>query len=144
MKDKRGLHLKLQEMIDCYATANLLKEMDLMKKGGEEDKQEAALKWLALSILHGIDARAKKVSIVKTEEGDFRVTAEYRSAELPVPDAETANQLIPTVRGITYLEEAKGKVPLAVGVRNSSIDMEVKVKTEDGEEKVTLKFPKDL
>lgn len=144
MKDKRGLHLKLQEMIDCYATADPLKEMDMMKQGDEEDKEEAALKWLALSILHGINARAKKVSIVKTKEGDFKMTAEYRSSELPHPDEATASQLIPTVRGITYVDEPKGKVPLALGVRNGSLDMEVKVKAEDGEEKVTLKFPKDL
>lgn len=143
MKDKRGLHLRLQEMIDCYATADPLKEMDMMPKE-EEDREEAALKWLALSILHGINAHAKKMSIYKSKEGDFKVTVEYRGSELPKPDESTASQIIPTVRGITYIEEDKGKVPLVVGIRNSSIEMGVKVKSEDGEEKVTLKFPKDL
>jgi hypothetical protein len=143
MKDKRGLHLKLQEMIDCYATTDPLKEMDMMKQG-EADTEEGPLKWLALSILHGINAHAKKISIVKTREGDLNITVEYRGSQLPTPAAATANELIPTVRGITHLEEPKGKIPLTVGIRDSSIEMQVKVKLEGDKEKVTLKFPKDI
>lgn len=143
MKEKRGLHLKLQEMIDCYATTDPLKEMEGMKAEAG-DKEEGALKWLALSILHGINAHAKKVSIVRTKEGNIQVTAEYRGSELPVPDEGTAGQLIPTVRGITHLDEPKGKIPLSVGIRDGSIEMRVKVKSGDDGEKVTLKFPKEL
>ena len=53
MKEKRNLHLKVQEMCDCYATADPLKEMSIVKN--DEDKEEAALKWLALATLHGIN-----------------------------------------------------------------------------------------
>jgi len=143
MRDKRGLHLRLEEMLDCYATSDPLKEMEMMKKG-EGDPQEAALKWLALSILHGINARAKKMSIAKTEAGDFTVTVEYRGSQLPSPGETTARQVIPTMRGITHIDEVKGKVPLILGIQNSSIELDVKIKSEDGKEKVTLKFPKDL
>jgi hypothetical protein len=51
MKEKRNVHLKVQELCDCYATNDPLKEMSVVKNGS--DKEEAALKWLALASLHG-------------------------------------------------------------------------------------------
>ena len=51
MKEKRNLHLKVQELCDCYATNDPLKEMSEIK--GDDDKEEAAIKWLALAALHG-------------------------------------------------------------------------------------------
>jgi hypothetical protein len=42
---------------------------------------------------------------------------------------------------IAHIEGDKGKTPLALGIRNSSIDLNVKLKTKDGGKKVTLKFP---
>ena len=55
MKDKHSLHLKVQELCDCFATTDPLKEMSLLEKDAEGSG--AALKWLALAILHGINAR---------------------------------------------------------------------------------------
>ena len=48
MKDKRSLHLKVQELCDCYATTDPLKEMSIVKD--DEDQDEAGLKWLALTL----------------------------------------------------------------------------------------------
>jgi hypothetical protein len=45
------------------------------------------------------------------------------------------------VREITHIEGDKGKSPLALGIRNDSIELQVKIKTKDDIEKVTLKFP---
>ena len=42
MKDKHSLHLKVQELCDCFATADPLKEMSLLEK--DDDRTEAALK----------------------------------------------------------------------------------------------------
>ncbi len=39
MKDKQSLHLKIQELIDCYATTDPLKEMSTVK---DDNEQEAA------------------------------------------------------------------------------------------------------
>jgi hypothetical protein len=39
------------------------------------------------------------------------------------------------------LEGEKGKTPLAVGIRDGNIEMNVKLKEEEGGESVTLKFP---
>ena len=139
MKDKRSLHLKVQELCDCYATTDPLKEMSELAK--EEEKDEAALKWLALASLHGINSNAKKVSIHKRAGGDVKVIAEYRDAELPSPGAQIGDKIIDAVRGITHLEGEKGQSLLALGIRDGAIDIKVKLKKEGGNESVTLEFP---
>ena len=45
------------------------------------------------------------------------------------------------VREITHIEGAKGKSPLALGIREDSIELQIKMKSKDEGEKVTLKFP---
>jgi hypothetical protein len=139
MKDKESLHKKTQEFIDCFATTDPLKEMSELGKGGDEE--EEALKWLALAALHGINMNAKKISISKSEGGQFNITAQYRDKTLPSPGADVGQKIIDLVRGITHLEEEKGKTVLALGIRDGSIDLKVKIKKEKNEEKITLKFP---
>ena len=139
MKEKRNVHLKVQELCDCYATNDPLKEMSTVKN--EEDKDEAALKWLALTALHGVNGNAKKISISRSEDGEISVTAKYRESELPSPGADVGAKIIEAVREITHIEGDKGKTPLALGIRNDSIEIQVKMKTKEGQEKVTFKFP---
>ena len=139
MKDKQSFHLKVQQLIDCYGDTEPLREMAIIEK--DADKDEAALKWLALATLHGINAGAEEISIRKGSDGKVRVSAEYRVAELPSPGAEIGEKIIKTVRGIAHIEGDKGKSLLALGVRDSSIDITVKVKKDKNGESVTLKFP---
>ena len=139
MRDKHSLHLKVQEFCDCYATTDPLKEMSDLEK--DVDKEEAALKWLALATLHGINANAKKISIMKTKEGTVKVMAEYRKTDLPPPDSDIGGKIIEVVRGITHMEGDKAKTPLALGVRDGSIELTVKLKSTDDGEKVSLNFP---
>jgi len=139
MRDKHSLHLKVQELCDCYATTDPLKEMSDLEK--DVDKEDAALKWLALATLHGINANAKKISIMKTKEGTVKVTAEYRKTDLPAPDSDIGGRIIEVVRGITHMEGDKAKTPLALGVRDGSIELTVKLKSSDDGDKVSLKFP---
>ena len=139
MKDTENLHKKVQELCDCYATTDPLKEMSEVK--GDEDKNEAALKWLALAALHGVNSNAKKVSISQTEDGKVKVSAEYRTADLPSPGPDVGNNIFEAVRQITHLEGGKGKTALALGIRDSSIELTVKVKSKDGLQRVTIKFP---
>ena len=139
MKEKRNVHLKVQELCDCYATNDPLKEMSTVKN--EEDKDEAALKWLALTVLHGVNGNAKKIAITRSEDGEISVTAKYRKSELPSPGSEVGVKIMEAVREITHIEGDKGKTPLALGIRNDSIEIQVKMKSEEGKEKVTLKFP---
>jgi hypothetical protein len=139
MKEKRNVHLKVQELCDCYATNDPLKEMSVVKN--DEDQDEAAVKWLALAALHGVNNNAKEVSITRFADGNVRVTARYREAELPSPGSEVGSKIMETVREITHIEGHKGKSPLALGIRNDSIELRVKLKEKEGREKVTIKFP---
>ena len=138
MKEKRNVHLKVQELCDCYAANDPLKEMSTLKS--DQDKEEAALKWLALAALHGVNSNAKKVSIARSKDGAITVSAKYRESELPSPGADIGARILEAVREITHIEGGEGKSPLALGIRNDSIEIQVKMKSEENGEKVTLKF----
>jgi hypothetical protein len=139
MKEKRNLHLKVQELCDCYATNDPLKEMSTIKN--EEDQDEAALKWLALTALHGVNGNAEKITISRSKDGEINVTANYRRSELPSPGSDVGTKILEAVREITHIESDKGKTPLALGIRNDSIEVQVEMTSEEGKENVTLKFP---
>jgi hypothetical protein len=139
MKEKRNLHLKVQEMCDCYATGDPLKEMSIVKN--EEDKEDAAVKWLALAALHGVNNNAEKITITRSSDKTVRVVAEYRESELPSPGSKVGGKIVDTLREITHIEEDKGKTPLSLGIRNDSVNLQIKFKAKDGKEKITIKFP---
>jgi hypothetical protein len=113
--------------------------MSVIKNDG--DKDEAALKWLALAALHGVNGNAKEVTITRSKTGEVRVTAKYRESDLPSPGSEVGAKIMEALREVTHIEGAKGKTPLALGIRNDSIELQVKMKEKEGKEKVTLKFP---
>jgi hypothetical protein len=139
MKEKRNLHLKVQELCDCYATNDPLKEMSDVKN--DENKDEAAVKWLALAALHGVNDNAKEVTVTRTADGQVAVTAKYRESDLPSPGSQVGAKILDAVRGITHIEEGQGESPLALGIRNDSIELQVKFESEKDQEKVTIKFP---
>jgi hypothetical protein len=139
MKEKRNLHLKVQELCDCHATSDPLKEMSVVQN--DSDKEEAALKWLALAALHGVNNNAEEVTISRYADGNVRVTAKYRESELPTPGTEVGSKVMEAVREITHIEGSEGKSQLALGIRNDSIALQVKMKEKEGREKVTIKFP---
>jgi len=140
MKEKRSQHLKVQELIDCFATTDPLREMSLIPK--EKDVDEAALKWLALAVLHGVNFNAKKITLSVAKGGEVAVTAKYRKAELPSPGAGVGAKVVDALRQITHFEGKKEKGPLAIGVRNDSLELTVSVEREAPGESVVLKFPK--
>ena len=139
MKDSQNLHLKVQEHCDCFATTDPLKEMSIVKN--DQDHEEAALKWLALAALHGVNGNAKEISISRSEDGRVSVTAKYRESELPSPGEAVAGKIFEAVGDITHIEGGKGKTPLALGIRQDSIELKVKVKQKKGREKISIKFP---
>ncbi len=141
MLNKESSHKKMQELCDCYAETDPLREMAALSK--DADKDEAALKWIALAVLHGIDGNAKEISLETTTDGAVRVMAEYRDTELPAPTKEIGDKIMKAFREITHVEEGNGEIPLAVGIRDSSIEILAKVKHKHGGEKITLKFGKE-
>ncbi len=139
MLDKRTLHMKVQEQCDCFATTDPLREMaDLVN---EQDSEEGALKWIALAVLHGIDRNAKKISLRRTADGQVSVTAKYRESELPRPPAQIGRKVFDAVKGITHIEGDKGKTPVVIGIRDSSIEIEFKLGHDGAEEEIVLGFP---
>lgn len=139
MKDSGSLHLKVQELCDCYATNDPLKEMSEIAR--DTDQDEAALKWLSLAALHGVTSNAKKIKLFVGNDGTVQVTAEYRESELPSPGADVARKIVEALTEITHIEGGKGKTPLALGIRDSSIELKVKMKPKDGGSKISIKFP---
>ena len=140
MKDSGSVHKDIQEMCDCYSTTDPLREMSVLKN--DANKDEAAVKWVALAALHGVNNNAEKISIRRSGDGQVTVHAEYRITELPSPGKEVGQKIFDAIRNVTHIEGAKGKTDLALGMRESSIDLEVKLKREESGEKVTIKFPK--
>lgn len=139
MKDPASLHVKVQELCDCYATTDPLKGMSELAH--DADKGEAALKWLSLAALHGVNSSAKEIELFVGGDGSVRVSAEYREAELPSPGSEIAKKIVDALAEITHLEGGKGKTPLALGIRDSSIELEIKMKPKHGGNKISIKFP---
>jgi hypothetical protein len=139
MLDKRTLHMKVQEQCDCFATTDLLAEMAALVK--EQNSEEGALKWIALAVLHGIDRNAKKISLRRTANGGISVTAKYRESELPRPPAPIGRKVFDVIKGITHIEGDKGKTPVVFGIRDSSIELEVKLGHDGDDEEVVLNFP---
>lgn len=139
MKDASSLHQKIQNLCDCFTANDPLKEMSDLKK--ETDLEEAAQKWLALAVLHGINSNAANISITTTADGNARVTAEYRTADLPSPGGPIAEKVISTARAVTHIEDVSGDSTLAFGIRNNSMDLNVKSTHEGGREKITITFP---
>ncbi len=148
MKDTESVHKKVQEMCDCYATTDPLKEMSILSS--DADKQEAAVKWLALAALHGVNHNAEKISIRRSGEGKVTVYAEYRTTELPSPGTDVGQKIFEAARDMTHIEGEKGKTDLALGIRDSSIELEGQVeeerrgRTADSEIPSIASFPKWL
>lgn len=139
MKDAVNLHQKVQGLCDCFAINDPLKEMSEVQS--DTDLDEAALKWIALGVLHGINSNAKEITISNTKEGGAKVTAEYRKAELPSPGGPIGEKIIQAMRDISHLEGSKAETTLAFGIRNNSMDLKIKSKNEGNDQKITIKFP---
>ncbi len=139
MFDKRTLHAKIQELCDCFATADPLLEMSRL--GVQPMDEESALKWIALVVLHGINANAKKITLTKTADGRVRAEARYRKTGLPSPGAEIGGKILEIMREITHLEQETGRTPLALGIRDGSLELVVKSEKDKNGETLSIEFP---
>lgn len=139
MKDASNSHQKIQNLCDCFATTDPLKEMCVLKD--DADPAEAALKWIALAVLHGINNNAEEVSISTSKNGRVRVTAEYRKAELPNPGSIVGEKIIKELRTVAHIEEPHEKATIAFGIRNNSMDLKIKSRHEGTDDKITIVFP---
>jgi hypothetical protein len=139
MKDSDNVHKKVQEMCDCYTTTDPLKEMSILKN--DPDTESAAIKWVALAALHGVNSNAEKISISSGEDGKTTVMVEYRTTELPSPGDDVGRKIVDAFRDMTHIDADKGRTALALGIRDSSIDLNIKIKKKEGRNKITIAFP---
>jgi hypothetical protein len=139
MLDKRSLHLKVQEQANCFVNSDLLSEMAGLVR--EQDSEEGALKWIALAVLHGIDRNAEKISLRRDKDGGISVTAKYRKSELPKPPSPIGRKVFDVIKEITHIDGDKGQVPVAIGIRDSSIELDMKLDRKGAEEEIVLIFP---
>jgi hypothetical protein len=94
-----------------------------------------------LAALHGVNHNAEEITIGRDAKGQVKVVAKYRETELPSPGADVGQKIMSAVREITHIEGEKGKTVLALGMRNDSLELKVKIKVKDAQEKVEIEFP---
>ena len=137
----RNYHARLQEMCDCYMETDYRNEMEVMASETSADVEEDALKYLALSILYATTEKAKKLSF-KKKKGEPKVTVKAEEKmELPTPPGEIADKIFEIMRSVTHLEGEKGREPFSLGLRDGSMELNVKVEKEDDKESLKFSFP---
>ena len=139
MKESTSPHKKVQELCDCYAGTDPLTEMITLDP--QESTEDAALKWIALAFLHGINSSAEKLTLTMNEAGEVTVKATYQKAQLPSPDKSIGKAVMQHIRKITHIEQSEGKTQLALGFRENSMELNIKIKKGSKEEKITIHFP---
>ena len=139
---ERNVHLKLQEMCDCYMETDFWKQMQGMTGAATGELEENSLKYLSLAIMYTITEKAKKLTLEKKGE---KVTVQVKSGDeeihLPAPSREQFDEIILIIRAILHIEEDKGKMILALGLRSGDLELEVKIKRKPDKENIKFKFP---
>ena len=138
---ERNYHLKLQEMCDCYMETDFLKQMEAMAASGAGDIEENAVKYLALAVMYSLTEKARKLSL-KKKDGEVAVEIKAdNKITLPSPGTELFDKISEIIRGILHIEEDKGEMNLALGLRSGDVELQVKVKRKPDKESVKIKFP---
>jgi hypothetical protein len=134
-----NLHLKLIEMCDCYLETDFKVQIQKAAPAPGADLDEAGIKYLALAIMYAITEKARKLTF-KNKKGQLTVTikADGEKISLKAPAAEVFARIIAAIRTILHIEGDSAVMPLALGLRNGQIDVQVKI--ERGADKETLKF----
>ena len=138
---ERNYHLKLQEMCDCYMETDFQKQMEAMVASGAGELEENAVKYLALAIMCSLTEKAKKLSLKKKDDEVTVVLKADNKISLPVPSVALFDKVVQIIRAILHIEEDKGEMTLALGLRSGDIEVEVGVKRKPGKESVKIKFP---
>ena len=138
MKDSENLHQKLQELCNCFADTHPLGEMSNIKGDGVED----ALKWLALATLHGLGRDAEEITLTQTREGKVNLQAVYREARLPAPHTGTASKIFEVIQSITHIQKDNGHTDLAMGIRDSSLNLNIRLRDKGDHQALSIRFPK--
>jgi hypothetical protein len=145
IKDDRSYHLRLQEFCDCFMETDFRKELERASKGvsGDPggDPDELSLKFLGLTLLYGANEEAKKISLQKSKEGKVLFSVEARgNYQLFPPSATLADRVFSLARSMVHLDKDRGKIPFSLGLKNSSLEINLDFARGDGAESLTLTF----
>ena len=140
-KLNRNLHLRLQEMCDCYMETDFLPELAKTATATGGDLEENSIKYLALALLESLTQKAKKLTIKKKDTVQITVTSFDEKITLPTPTDAITDKIFAIMRGITHIEDDNGQSPLAFGLRNGNLEIMVKLKKEGDKESLKLIFP---
>lgn len=139
MRDSANIHLKIQELCDCFATSDPLLEMSRIRL--EPDPEAAPLKYLALLLLHGLNNNAESISLQEQSDGSLDVVARYRPATLPGPGAEVGKKIVEAILEMTQLDSATTSTPFAFGFRNNSLELRIDASGDEGTRCLSVSFP---
>ena len=138
---ERNYHLKLQEMCDCYLETDFVKQMQGMSGSAAGELEENSVKYLSLAIMYTVTEKARKLSF-KKKDGEVTVKIKgEKKIGLPAPSVEQFDKITEIIRAILHIEEDKGEMPLALGLRSGDLELQVKVKRSPGKESVKIQFP---
>jgi rubredoxin len=129
-------------MCDCYLETDFSRQLKVMVSSQSTDFMEDGFKYLALVLLEAITEKAS--ALVLTKENNrvkVRLTGADPQIELPSPAPEIMSAIISIMRDILHLDEGKGKSPLTLGLKNSQLDLLVRMKKDNGEETLAIEFP---
>jgi hypothetical protein len=146
IKDERNYHQRLQEFCDCFMETDPKKELEKVSKGisGDPggDADELALKFLGLGIFYGASEKARQISIERFKDGKVLFSVDSKGKyQLPPPGPKVADRIIAIARSITHIDEAKGREPLSLGLRNDRIELTFQFDRKEAGETFTVLFP---
>ncbi len=135
-------HAKLQEMCDCFMDTDYLAELQRPLDVNSEVLEEETMRYFALLILYTVTIKAKQLA-VKRESGVVKVTVDTGEEKqaLPPPPEAIATTIMAMVRAMTHIEDDHGETVFSLGLRNTPLELRVKVKRSGDAESVKLKFP---
>ncbi len=137
-----NLHRRLIEMCDCYLGTDYPAAIQKIADSPSENLEEDALRYLALALLHGINAEASQFSLKrKNEKITATIKHDAEKTALRPPSRRLFTAIIATVRAILHLDEDKGALPLALGLKNDQIDLLAKIERTGDKESLKIKLP---
>lgn len=150
MVDANSLQLRLQGYVDCFAETDPeseLRGIHAKGVGGDAtgDLTEVALKYLALSLLHGIDQGASRLMIESegTMDGSCRLAGSL-DIRLPAPPTGLARRMIDILRCIAGMEKESGTGRIAFGFRNDRFDLDFEVSKDRDRQELSIRLPRVL
>jgi ribosomal protein L23 len=137
-----NLHLQLIEMCECYLETDFKAQLQRVAIAAADDLDENSIKYLALALMYAITEKAQKLSF-KKKKGKLTVTikADGEKTSVPAPAEEVFDKIVAIVRTILHLEEDIVSMPLALGLRNGQVDIQVKVERKADREALRFAFP---